>query len=181
MLRLTGAKPVDRLARGRIPRTRMSRWALATLVVLFLLGAGAVALARLFGKSGSRASIGVSIIAHWLCPYRLWRFPAGLAVTARCLPTYHSPPFPCILLRRAHRPEPDARGRADGCAAGDDRRDRRGDARLGGPGVREPGRRLHLEAVRSPEPRRNRRAGLRPAAAGPGQRAAPGRARRAAR
>jgi len=39
----------------------MSRWALATLVVLFLLGAGAVALARLFGKSGSRASIGVSI------------------------------------------------------------------------------------------------------------------------
>ena len=61
MLRLTGTEPADRLARGRIPRTRMSRWALATLVVLFLLGAGAVALARLFGKSGSRASIGVSI------------------------------------------------------------------------------------------------------------------------
>jgi len=98
MLRLTGAEPADRLARGRIPRTRMSRWALATLVVLFLLGAGAVALARLFGKSGSRASIGVSIIAHWLGAYVLWSFAAGLAVTAGLLTTYQSAAFAGICL-----------------------------------------------------------------------------------
>src|SRR5258708_10090855 len=108
MLRVTGAGAVDRRARGRIPRTRMSRWALATLVVLFLLGAGAVALARLFGKSGSRASIGVSIIAHWLGAYVLWSFAAGLGLTAGMLTTYQSAAFPgiCLLgavfLYRAH-------------------------------------------------------------------------------
>jgi hypothetical protein len=76
----------------------MSRWALATLVVLFLLGAGAVALARLFGKSGSRASIGVSIIAHWLGAYVLWSFAAGLAVSAGLLITYQSAAFAAICL-----------------------------------------------------------------------------------
>ena len=37
MLRLTGAEPADRLARGRIPRTRMSRWALAALVLSLIV------------------------------------------------------------------------------------------------------------------------------------------------
>ena len=76
----------------------MSRWALATLVVLFLLGAGAVALARLVGKSGSRASIGVSIIAYWLGAYVLWSFAAGLALTAGLLTTYQSAAFAAICL-----------------------------------------------------------------------------------
>ena len=98
MLRLTGAGGAARLAAGPIPRTVMSRWALATLVVLFLLGAGAVALARLFGKSGSRASIGVSIIAYWLGAYVLWSFAAGLAVTAGLLTTYQSAAFAAICL-----------------------------------------------------------------------------------
>jgi len=98
MLRLTPAGAAARLTGGRFPRTVMSRWALATLVVLFLLGAGAVALARVFGKSGSRASIGVSIIAHWLGAYVLWSFAAGLAVTAGVLTTYQSAAFAAICL-----------------------------------------------------------------------------------
>jgi amino acid transporter len=98
MLRLTGAEPADRLPADESPRTLMSRWALATLVVLFLLGAGAIALARLFGRSGSRASIGVSIIAHWLGAYVLWSFAAGLAVTAGLLTTYQSAAFAAICL-----------------------------------------------------------------------------------
>ena len=76
----------------------MSRWALGTLAVLFLLGVGAVSLARLFGKSGSRASVGVSITAYWLAAYVLWSFAAGLAVTAGVLTTYQTPVFAAICL-----------------------------------------------------------------------------------
>jgi len=76
----------------------MSRWALATLVVLFLLGLGAVSLARLFGRSGSRASVGVSIIAHWLAAYVLWSFAGGLAVTAGLLATYQTAVFAAVCL-----------------------------------------------------------------------------------
>ena len=94
MLRLTGAGRADRLG----ARSVMSRWALATLAVLFLLGLGAVTLARLFGKSGSRASVGVSIAAHWLAAYVLWSFAAGLAVTAGLLTTYHQAAFATICL-----------------------------------------------------------------------------------
>jgi len=94
MLRLTGAGPAARLA----PRSRMNRWALATLGVLLLIGVGAVTLARLFGKSGSRASVGVSIIAHWLAAYVLWSFAAGLAVTAGLLTTYQTAAFAAICL-----------------------------------------------------------------------------------
>ena len=66
--------------------------------MLRLTHAGAVALARVFGKSGSRASIGVSIIAHWLGAYVLWSFAAGLAVTAGVLTTYQSAAFAAICL-----------------------------------------------------------------------------------
>src|SRR5262245_26802791 len=94
MLRLTRAGPPARLG----PRSVMSRWALVTLVVLFLLGIGAVMLAQLFGRSGSRASVGVSIIAHWLAAYVLWSFAAGLAVTAGLLATYQTAAFAAICL-----------------------------------------------------------------------------------
>jgi len=76
----------------------MTRWALATLAGLFLLGIAAVTLARLFGKSGSRASVGLSVIAHWLAAYVLWSFAAGLAVTAGLLTTYHQAAFATICL-----------------------------------------------------------------------------------
>ena len=76
----------------------MTRWALATLVVLFLLGMAAVTLARFFGRSGSRASVGVTVVAHWLAAYVLWSFAAGLAVSAGFLTTYHSAAFATICL-----------------------------------------------------------------------------------
>ena len=76
----------------------MTRWALATLAGLFLLGIAAVTLARLFGKSGSRASVGLSVIAHWLAAYVLWSFAAGLAVSAGLLTTYQTAAFAAICL-----------------------------------------------------------------------------------
>jgi len=46
-----------------------------------LLGVVTVGVARFFGKSGSRASIGVSIATRWLAVYVLWGFAGGLALT----------------------------------------------------------------------------------------------------
>ena len=57
----------------------MTRFALLTFLVIMGLGAAAVVTARFFGRSGSRASILVSVIAHWLAAYVLWTFAAGLA------------------------------------------------------------------------------------------------------
>ncbi|HYS15566.1 MAG TPA: hypothetical protein VET45_01460 [Candidatus Binatia bacterium] len=76
----------------------MTRWALATLGALLLLGVAAVMLARFFGKSGSRASLGVSVVARWLAAYVLWSFAAGLAVTAGVLATYSSAAFAAVCL-----------------------------------------------------------------------------------
>jgi hypothetical protein len=57
----------------------MTRWALLTFVAILALGAAAVLVARFFGRSDSRASVLVSVIAHWLAAYVLWTFAAGLA------------------------------------------------------------------------------------------------------
>ena len=57
----------------------MTRWALLTFVVILGLGTTAVLVARFFGHSESRASILVSVIAHWLAAYVLWTFAGGLA------------------------------------------------------------------------------------------------------
>src|SRR5262245_20410035 len=94
MLRLTGVDAAARLG----PRSVMSRWALATLAGLFLLRVAEVELPRLFGKSGSRASVGVSVVAHWLAAYVLWSFAAGLAVTAGLLTAYQTAAFAAICL-----------------------------------------------------------------------------------
>jgi hypothetical protein len=76
----------------------VSRWALATLGALLVVGVAAVALARFFGKSGSRPSIAVTIISRWLAAYVLWSFAGGMAVTAGVLATYQSAPFALIGL-----------------------------------------------------------------------------------
>lgn len=76
----------------------MTRWTLATLGALFVLGAATVALARFFGRSGSRPSILVSIVAQWLGAYVLWSFAGGLALTAGLLTTYSSAPFAALSL-----------------------------------------------------------------------------------
>src|SRR5256712_13089524 len=104
MLRLT---PCDWAAR----LTQVTRWALATLGALLVLGIATVAFARFFGKSGSRASIGVSVVSHWLAAYLPWSFPARVAPTFGPLATSYSAAFAAVCLLGAVRPYP-APGRA---------------------------------------------------------------------
>ena len=59
----------------------MTRWSLLTLGAFIALGALGVAAARFFGKSGTRLSIQVTVVAQWLGAYVLWSFAAGLAST----------------------------------------------------------------------------------------------------
>ena len=68
----------------------MTRWALLTLGAFVALGALGVAAARFFGKSGSRLSIQVSVVAHWLAAYVLWSFAAGLAAKYRLIADYEA-------------------------------------------------------------------------------------------
>ncbi|MBM3217477.1 MAG: hypothetical protein FJZ38_02145 [Candidatus Rokubacteria bacterium] len=68
----------------------MTRWALLTLGAFILLGALGVATARFFGKSGSRLSIQVTIVAQWLGAYVLWSFAAGTAAKYRLITDYEA-------------------------------------------------------------------------------------------
>ncbi len=76
----------------------MTRWALATLGVLLVLGITAVTLARLFGRSGSRAAVFVSVVAHWLGAWVLWSFVGGLALRGGLLDVYHGAFFGVLAL-----------------------------------------------------------------------------------
>jgi hypothetical protein len=66
----------------------VTRWALVTLGVFILLGAAGVAVARFFGKSGSRLSIQVTVVSQWLGAYILWSFAAALAAKYGALHGY---------------------------------------------------------------------------------------------
>ena len=68
----------------------MTRWALLTFLTVLVLGAAAALVARFFGRSQSRASILVSVVAHWLAAYVLWTFAAGLAYRYGVLAAYDS-------------------------------------------------------------------------------------------
>ena len=76
----------------------MTRWALAVLVSTFLIAAALVIVARFFGKSGSRASLVVSIVAHWLGAYVLWSFVGGLALHYGMLTAYDGALFALLAL-----------------------------------------------------------------------------------
>lgn len=76
----------------------MTRLALATLGTLLVLGVAVVALARLRGKSTSRGSVVVSIVARWLAAYVLWSFGGGLALAYGLLAAYNSPVFAAVTL-----------------------------------------------------------------------------------
>ena len=76
----------------------MTRWAFATLGVLLAAGIAAVAIARLFGRPGSRGSVLVSVIAHWLGAYVLWSFAGGLATSYGLLATYNGALFGPLAL-----------------------------------------------------------------------------------
>ena len=68
----------------------MTRWVLLTCLAILMLGVATVIVARFFGRSESRASILVSVIAHWLAAYVLWTFAAGLAHRYGVLAAYDS-------------------------------------------------------------------------------------------
>jgi hypothetical protein len=76
----------------------VNRWTLLTLGVFLVLGMIGVATARFFGKSGSRLSIQVSVVAHWLAAYVLWSFVAGLASRYRLIHSYEAGWFVLFAL-----------------------------------------------------------------------------------
>jgi hypothetical protein len=76
----------------------VTRWALVTLGAFILLGVLGVATARLFGKSGTRLSIQISVVAHWLGAYVLWSFAAGLAAKYRLIAEYEAGWFVLFAL-----------------------------------------------------------------------------------
>ena len=76
----------------------MTRWALAVLLATVLLGAATIVVARMLGKSGSRASVAVSIAAHWLGAYVLWSFVGGLALHYGVLSAYDGALFALLAI-----------------------------------------------------------------------------------
>ncbi len=76
----------------------MTRWALAVLASTFLIATALVLVARFFGTSGSRASLVVSIVAHWLGAYVLWSFVGGLALHFGMLTAYDGALFALLAL-----------------------------------------------------------------------------------
>jgi hypothetical protein len=76
----------------------VTRYTLAVLGLLILAGAATVALARFFGRSGSRPSVLVSVLAHWLGAYVLWSFLGGLALHYRILTAYDGALFALLAL-----------------------------------------------------------------------------------
>jgi len=76
----------------------VTRWALSVLVSTLLIGVATIAAARLLGKSGSRASLLVSIVAHWLGAYVLWSFLGGLALHYGVLSAYDGALFALMAL-----------------------------------------------------------------------------------
>lgn len=76
----------------------MTRWAFAALGVLLAAGVAAVAIARVFGRSGSRVSVLLSVIAHWLGAYVLWSFAGGLATSHGLLAAYHGAFFGLLAV-----------------------------------------------------------------------------------
>jgi hypothetical protein len=76
----------------------VTRWALLTLGAFIALGALGVAAARFFGKSGTRLSIQVTVVAQWLGAYVLWSFAAGLASKYRLIEDYEAGWFVLFAL-----------------------------------------------------------------------------------
>lgn len=76
----------------------MTRWALLTFLAILALAAATVVVSRLLGRSESRASILVSVIAQWLAAYALWTFGAGLGHRYGLLAAYDSYLFVVLAM-----------------------------------------------------------------------------------
>jgi hypothetical protein len=75
----------------------VTRWLFVTLAVILVVGGLTILGARLLGRT-SRASILVSVIAHWLAAFVLWSFAGGLAVHYGVLTAYPGPLFGLVAL-----------------------------------------------------------------------------------
>ena len=76
----------------------MTRWGLATLGALLVIGAAGVVLARFFGASGSRPAAMVTIASHWIAAWVLWTFAAGIAMRAGVVTAYEPALFAVVAL-----------------------------------------------------------------------------------
>jgi len=76
----------------------VTRWVLAALGTVLLLGLAVAAAARFLGRPGSRASILVSVVASWLGAWILWTFAGGLLVQGGVLATYQGALFAPVAL-----------------------------------------------------------------------------------
>jgi len=76
----------------------MNRLALALSVVLLLGGLVTVAIARRLGKSGSRPSVLVSVVALWIAAWALWGLVGGLAAQYGLLQRYDGTLFAALAL-----------------------------------------------------------------------------------
>lgn len=76
----------------------MTRWALLLSVVLLLGGVVTVAVARRLGKSGSRPSVFVSVLALWIAAWAIWGLIGGLAAHYGLLERYDGTLFAALAV-----------------------------------------------------------------------------------
>ena len=76
----------------------MTRLALALSVVLLLGGLVTVAIARRLGKSGSRPSVLVSVVALWIAAWARWGLVCGLAAQYGLLQRYDGTLFAALAV-----------------------------------------------------------------------------------
>jgi hypothetical protein len=76
----------------------VTRFTLATLAALFVLGAIGVVVARVFGASGSRPAAVVTVTSHWIAAWVLWTFVGALAVRGGVMTAYEPAVFGVVAL-----------------------------------------------------------------------------------
>lgn len=76
----------------------MSRAAFLVLALLLLAGVVAVGASRLLGRSGSRGSVLVAVVARWIAAWALWTFAGGLARHYGLLGAYDGTLFGALAL-----------------------------------------------------------------------------------
>jgi hypothetical protein len=76
----------------------VTRWALVLSAVLLMGGIVTVAVARRLGRSGSRPSVLVSVVASWIAAWALWGLVGGLAAHYGLLDRYDGTLFAALAL-----------------------------------------------------------------------------------
>ena len=76
----------------------MTRWVFALSAILLLGGIATVAVARRLGRSGSRPSVFVSVLALWIAAWALWGLVGGLAAQYGLLQRYDATFFAALAL-----------------------------------------------------------------------------------